>query len=230
MSNKKKSILLPGSFFEKDSQYKLNYLNLKNLHTVYVFDHTVNPVDFKLAMYEIKNAVSFLQNYEDRYFNIGTAVLNINKRKLDSLITKYLNPFLEIDNFKLGLGIGDNKYQENLPNYSNSLEEVIGYLLENFELSKESRSLFLGGNSNENIKLMKKYSIGINQWLGSIKKIYKTRDVYKEIKNPKGSISLCLNKDLALENKIIFNDIELIYIIRESSTEDYMSQVDHFFK
>ena len=181
-------------------------------------------------MYEIKNAVSFLQNYEDRNFNIGTAVLNINKRKLDSLITKYLNPFLEIDNFKLGLGIGDNKYQENLPNYSNSLEEVIGYLFENFELSKESRSLFLGGNSNENIKLMKKYSIGINQWLGSIKDIYKTRDVYKEIKNPKGSISLCLNKDLALENKIIFNDIELIYIIRESSTEDYRSQLDHFFK
>ena len=155
MSNQKKSILLPGSFFEKDSQYKLNYLNLKNLHTVYVFDHTVNPVDFKLPMYEIKNAVSFLQNYEDRNFNIGTAVLNINKRKLDSLITKYFNPFLEIDNFKLGLGIGDNKYQENLPNYSNSLEEVIGYLFENFELSKESRSLFLGGNSNENIKLWK---------------------------------------------------------------------------
>jgi hypothetical protein len=72
-------------------------------------------------MYEIKNAVSALQDYEERNFNIGTAVLNINKRKLDSLITKYLNPFLEIDNFKLGLGIGDNKYQENLPNYSNSL-------------------------------------------------------------------------------------------------------------
>ena len=230
MSNQKKSILLPGSFFEKDSQYKLNYLNLKNLHTVYVFDHTVNPVDSKLAMYEIKNAVSFLQNYEDRNFNIGTAVLNVNKRKLDSLITKYLNPFLEIDNFKLGLGIGDNKYQENLPNYSNSLEEVIGYLFENFELSKDSRSLFLGGNSNENIRLMKKYSIGINQWLGSIKEIYRTRDVYKKIKNPKGAISLCLNKDFALENKIIFNDIELIYIIRESSTEDYRSQVDHFFK
>ena len=179
MSKQKKSILLPGSFFEKDSLYKLEYLNLKNLHTVYVFDHTVNPVDFKLAMYEIKNAVSFLQNYEDRNFNIGTAVLNINKRKLDSLITEYLNPFLEIDNFKLGLGIGDNKYQENLPNYSNSLEEVIGYLFENFELSKESRSLFLGGNSNENIRLMKKYSIGINQWLGSIKEIYETRDIYK---------------------------------------------------
>ena len=129
-----------------------------------------------------------------------------------------------------GLGIGDNKYQENLPNYSNSLEEVIGYLFENFELSKDSRSLFLGGNSNENIRLMKKYSIGINQWLGSIKQIYKTRDVYKKIKNPKGSISLCLNKDFSLENEIIFDDIELIYIIRESSTEDYRSQLDHFFK
>ncbi|MFL2694127.1 MAG: hypothetical protein ACJ0HM_02090 [Candidatus Actinomarina sp.] len=181
-------------------------------------------------MYEIKNAISFLQEYEDRNFNIGTAVLNINKRKLKNLITEYLNPFLEIDNFKLGLGLGDNKYQENLPNYSNNLEEVINYLLENFEFSKESRSLFLGGNSNENIKLMKKYSIGINQWLGSVKDIYKTKEIYKEIKNQNGSISLCLNKDLALEYKIIDKDIELIYVIKESSTDDYKSQVDYFFK
>ncbi len=230
MNNQKKSIILPGSFFEKDSQDKLKYLNLNNLDTVYVFDHTVNPVDDKLAMYEIKNAVSSLQEYEDRNFNIGTAVLNINKRKLNNLITEYLNPFLEIDNFKLGLGVGDNKYQENLPNYSNSLEEVISYLLEKFKFSKESRSLFLGGNSSENIKLMKKYSIGINQWLGPVKEIYKTREIYKEIKNQNGSISLCLNKDLALENKLIDKDIELIYIIKESSTDDYKSQVDYFFK
>tara|TARA_B100001173_G_scaffold192195_1_gene165848 strand:+ start:119 stop:811 length:693 start_codon:yes stop_codon:yes gene_type:complete len=230
MNNQKKSIILPGSFFEKDSQDKLKYLNLNNLDTVYVFDHTVNPVDDKLAMYEIKNAVNSLQEYEDRNFNIGTAVLNINKRKLNNLITEYLNPFLEIDNFKLGLGVGDNKYQENLPNYSNSLEEVIIYLLEKFKFSKESRSLFLGGNSSENIKLMKKYSIGINQWLGPVKEIYKTREIYKEIKNQNGSISLCLNKDLALENKLIDKDIELIYIIKESSTDDYKSQVDYFFK
>ena len=230
MNNQKKSIILPGSFFEKDSQDKLKYLNLNNLDTVYVFDHTVNPVDDKLAMYEIKNAVNSLQEYEDRNFNIGTAVLNINKRKLNNLITEYLNPFLEIDNFKLGLGVGDNKYQENLPNYSNNLEEVIIYLLEKFKFSKESRSLFLGGNSSENIKLMKKYSIGINQWLGPVKEIYKTREIYKEIKKQNGSISLCLNKDLALENKLTDKDIELIYIIKESSTDDYKSQVDYFFK
>ena len=112
----------------------------------------------------------------------------------------------------------------------NNMGYYAGTQTVDFELSKERRSLILGGNSNENIKLMKKYSIGINQWLGSIKEIYKTRDIYKEIKNPKGSISLCLNKDFSLENEIIFDDIELIYIIRESSTEDYRSQLDHFFK
>ena len=140
MSSQKKSVLLPGSFFEKDSQKKLDYLKSKNLDTVYVSDHSVNPADDKLAMYEIRHAVSSLQYYEDRNFNIGTAVLNINKRKIDNLITEYLNPFLDIEKFKLGLGVGDNKYQKNLPNYSNNIEDVISYLLENFDALKHDIS------------------------------------------------------------------------------------------
>ena len=230
MSKQKKSILLPGSFFEKDSLYKLEYLNLKNLHTVYVFDHTVNPADDKLAMYEIKKSISLLESFEDRNFNIGTAVLNINKRKLNNLITEYINPFFEIENFKLGLGVGDNKYQKNLPNYSNNIEEVITFLLEKFEISKESKNIFLGGNSNQNIKIMQKYSVGINQWLGSIDKLYKTREIYKKIVRPMGSISLCVNKEIYLKNKIIFDDIELIFIIKEGSSEDFFPQIDRFFK
>tara|TARA_B100001250_G_scaffold410052_1_gene435705 strand:- start:96 stop:809 length:714 start_codon:yes stop_codon:yes gene_type:complete len=228
MSSQKKSVLLPGSFFEKNSQKKLDYLKTKNLYTVYVFDHTANPVDDKLAMYEIKRSISLLESYEDRNFNIGTAVLNINKRRLDNLITEYINPFLDIENFKLGLGVGDYKYQKNLPNYSNNIEEIISYLLENFEISKESKNIFLGGNSNQNIKIMKKYSVGINQWLGSINELYKTRDIYKKIDRPMGSISLCVNKDLYLKNKIIFDDIESIFIIEEGSSENFYSQVDIF--
>jgi len=230
MSSQKKSVLLPGSFFEKDSHEKLDYLKSKNLYTVYVFDHTANPADEKLAMYEIKKSVSLLKSYEDRNFNIGTAVLNINKRKLNNLITEYLNPFLEIENFKLGLGVGDNKYQKNLPNYSNNLEEVISYLIENFDISKEGKNIFLGGNSNQNIQIMKKYSVGINQWLGSLSELYKTRELYKKIDRPMGSISLCVNKDLYLNNKKIFDDIELIFIIKEESSDNFFSQIDHFFK
>ena len=229
MSSQKKSVLLPGSFFEKDSQKKLDYLKSKNLDTVYVSDHSVNPADDKLAMYEIRHAVNSLQDYEDRNFNIGTAVLNINKRKIDNLITEYLNPFLDIEKFKLGLGVGDNKYQKNLPNYSNNIEDVISYLLENFEISKDGKNIFIGSNSNQNIKIMNKYSVGINQWLGSINELYKTRDKYKKIDKPRGSISLCVNKDLYLKNKIIFDDIELIFLIKEGTSENFFPQVDHFF-
>jgi len=228
MSKQNKAVLLPGSFFEKDIQKKLDYLNQKNLETVYVFDHSNNPVDTKLAMYEIRNSISLLQNYEERKFNIGTAVLNINKRKIDDLINKYINPFLEIDGFKLGLGLGDHTIEQNLPNYSNNLEEVVSYIVENFELSKEGKSIFLGGQSNLIIKTMKQYSLGINQWLGSVDLLYKKRAMFNKIDKPLGSISLCLNKKLVSEKNIYFKDIELIYIINESSADNFYSQVDNF--
>ena len=228
MSKQNKAVLLPGTFFEKDIQKKLDYLNQKNLETVYVFDHSNNPVDTKLAMYEIRNSISLLQNYEERKFNIGTAVLNINKRKIDDLINKYINPFLEIDGFKLGLGLGDHTIEQNLPNYSNNLEEVVSYIVENFELSKEGKSIFLGGQSNLIIKTMKQYSLGINQWLGSVDLLYKKRAMFNKIDKPLGSISLCLNKKLVSEKNIYFKDIELIYIINESSADNFYSQVDNF--
>ena len=228
MSKQNKAVLLPGTFFEKDIQKKLDYLNQKNLETVYVFDHSNNPVDTKLAMYEIRNSISLLQNYEERKFNIGTAVLNINKRKVDDLINKFINPFLEIDGFKLGLGLGGHTIEQNLPNYSNNLEEVVSYIVENFELSKEGKSIFLGGQSNLIIKTMKQYSLGINQWLGSVDLLYKKRAMFNKIDKPLGSISLCLNKKLVSEKNIYFKDIELIYIINESSADNFYSQVDNF--
>ena len=228
MSKQNKAVLLPGTFFEKDIQKKLDYLNQKNLETVYVFDHSNNPVDSKLAMYEIRNSINLLQNYEERKFNIGTAVLNINKRKIDNLINKYINPFLEIDGFKLGLGLGDDKYEQNLPNFSNNLEEVLSYIVENFKLSKDGKSIFLGGQSNLIINTMKKYSVGINQWLGSVDSLYKKREMFNKIDKPLGSISLCLNKKLVSRKNIDFEDIELIYIINESSSDNFYTQVDNF--
>jgi len=228
MSKQNNAVLLPGTFFEKDIQKKLDYLNQKNLQTVYVFDHSNNPVDSKLHMYEIRNSINLLQNYEKRKFNIGTAVLNINKRKIDNLINKYINPFLEIDGFKLGLGLGDDTYEQNLPNYSNNLEKIVSYIVENFELSKDGKSIFLGGQSNLIIKTMKQYSVGINQWLGSVESLYKKREIFNKIDKPLGSISLCLNKKLVSDKNIDFKDIELIYIIKESSSDNFYSQVDNF--
>ncbi len=228
MSNQNKAVLLPGTFFEKDFKKKLDYLNQKNLQTVYVFDHSNNPVDSKLHMYEIRKSINLLQNYKERKFNIGTAVLNINKRKIDNLINEYINPFLEIDGFKLGLGLGDDAYEQNLTNYSNNLEEVVSYIVENFKLSKEGKSIFLGGQSNLIIKTMKQYSVGINQWLGSVDSLYKKREMFNKIDKPLGSISLCLNKKLFSEKNIDFKDIELIFIIKESSSDNFYSQVDNF--
>jgi len=228
MSKQKKSILLPGSFFEKDIQKKLDYLNLKNLNTIYVFDHLINPVDSKLPMYEIRNSINLLQNYEERKFNIGTAVLNINKRKIDDLINEYINPFLEIDGFKLGLGLGNSKYQKNLPNYSNNLDEVVSYIVDKFDLSKEGDNLFLGGNSNFVMQIMQKYSVGINQWLGTADSLYQKMDIFNKLEKPLGSVSLCLNKEFTLGNDINYEDVEFIYIIKESSSEKFYSQVDNF--
>ena len=75
---------------------------------------------------------------------------------------------------------------------------------------------------------MKQYSLGINQWLGSIDSLYKKREIYNKIDEPLGSISLCLNKKLASEKNIDFNDIELIYIIKESISDNFYSHVDNF--
>ncbi len=50
MNKQNKSLLLPGTFFEKDIQRKLDYLNLKDLNTVYVFDHLINPIGIKVEL------------------------------------------------------------------------------------------------------------------------------------------------------------------------------------
>jgi len=228
MNKQKKSILLPGSFFENDIQKKLDYINLKKLDTVYVFDHSVNPVDSTLPMYEIRKSINLLQEYEERKFNIGTAVLNINKRKIANLINEYINPFLEIDGFKLGLGLGDDKYQKNLTRYSNNLEEVVSYIVNEFQLSKENKSIFLAGESNLIIEIMKKYSVGINQWLGSKNSFYKKRDIFNKLDRPLGSISLCLNKKLISGKLLNYEDVELIYVIKESNSEKFYTQIDNF--
>jgi len=95
-------------------------------------------------------------------------------------------------------------------------------------LSKDGKSIFLGGQSNLIINTMKKYSLGINQWLGSVDSLYKKREMFNKIDKPLGSISLCLNKKLVSRKNIDLEDIELIYIINESSSDNFYTQVDNF--
>ena len=86
----------------------------------------------------------------------------------------------------------------------------------------------MGGQSNLIIEIMKKYSVGINQWLGSLDSLNKKREIFNKLENPLGSISLCSNNKLILGKGIDFKDIELIYIIKESNSENFYSQVDNF--
>ena len=53
------------------------------------------------------DALSKLNKYE-RNFQTGSMVLNIRKREINDLLKNYLNPLIEIKNFNLGIGIGDD--------------------------------------------------------------------------------------------------------------------------
>ena len=101
MSNNS-SVLLPGTFFEQEYKRKLEYLSRNNVNCVYLYDHSVNPSDNQKTVYKIKKSLSLLQEYENKNFNLGLCVLNINSRKKDLLFSNFINPMMEIENFKLG--------------------------------------------------------------------------------------------------------------------------------
>ena len=76
------------------------------------------------------DALSKLDKYE-RNFKIGSMVLNIRKREINELMENYLNPLMEIKNFNLGIGIGDDKYEIQKDIYDNNIEEVIKKIIAN---------------------------------------------------------------------------------------------------
>ena len=93
-----------------NTKKKIDKLNNLEIKTVYVFDHSINPEIKKLPVYKIMDALSKLDKYE-RNFKIGSMVLNIRKREINELVENYINPLMEIKNFNLGIGIGDDKYE-----------------------------------------------------------------------------------------------------------------------
>lgn len=227
MSNQIKSVLLPGSFFNIESKRKIQYLNQKEINTLYLFDHTLNPLNKKDDMYEIKKSVFELENYKDRLFNIGTLILNINKRNSEKLFYDYLDPFLEIKNFKLGLGTGDNKFEEMKVNYQNEIDEVIKKLLKSNTFSIDGNNLFLGGNSKSKLNLIRKYSLGINQWEISKMNLEIKSEIYKKIKNPIGNLSQCIHIGEKNYFKNFDLNIELIYILKDSSLDQFYNQIQN---
>ena len=221
------SILLNGSFFEEEYQKKIDKLNNLEIKTVYVFDHSINPEIKKLPVYKIMDALSKLDKYE-RNFQIGSMVLNIRKREINDLMENYLNPLMEIKNFNLGIGIGDNKYEIQKDIYDNNIEEVIKKIIANKNYEENNVNLVIGGSSQKLNALALKYGLGTNQWEGDIINLLKKIEVHSKAKSKELNVSYC-TKDLSFDGKTISQDnFEIIYVLSEKKS--FNKQIDEIEK
>lgn len=221
------SILLNGSFFEEEYQKKIDKLNNLEIKTVYVFDHSINPEIKKLPVYKIMDALSKLDKYE-RNFQIGSMVLNIRKREINELMENYLNPLLEIKNFNLGIGIGDDKYEIQKDIYDNNIEEVIKKIIANKNYEENNVNLVIGGSSQKLNALALKYGLGTNQWEGDIINLLKKIEVHSKVKSKELNVSYC-TKDLSFDGKTISQEnFEIIYVLSEKKS--FNKQIDEIEK
>ena len=221
------SILLNGSFFEGEYQKKIDKLNNLEIKTVYVFDHSINPEIKKLPVYKIMDALSKLDKYE-RNFQIGSMVLNIRKREINDLMENYLNPLMEIKNFNLGIGIGDNKYEIQKDIYDNNIEEVIKKIIANKNYEENNVNLVIGGSSQKLNALALKYGLGTNQWEGDIINLLKKIEVHSKAKSKELNVSYC-TKDLSFDGKTISQEnFEIIYVLSEKKS--FNKQIDEIEK
>ena len=222
-----KSILLNGSFFEEEYQKKIDKLNNLEIKTVYVFDHNINPEIKKLPVYKIMDALSKLDKYE-RNFKIGSMVLNIRKREINELMENYLNPLMEIKNFNLGIGIGDDKYEIQKDIYDNNIEEVIKKIIANKNYEENNVNLVIGGSSQKLNALALKYGLGTNQWEGDIINLLKKIEVHSKAKSKELNVSYC-TKDLSFDGKTISQEnFEIIYVLSEKKS--FNKQIDEIEK
>ena len=221
------SILLNGSFFEEEYQKKIDKLNNLEIKTVYVFDHSINPEVKKLPVYKIMDALSKLDKYE-RNFKIGSMVLNVRKREINELMENYLNPLMEIKNFNLGIGIGDNKYEIQKDIYDNNIEEVIKKIIANKNYEENNVNLVIGGSSQKLNALALKYGLGTNQWEGDIINLLKKIEVHSKAKSKELNVSYC-TKDLSFDGKTISQEnFEIIYVLSEKKS--FNKQIDEIEK
>jgi len=222
----KNSILLPSTFFNSDVKVKIEKLNCSKLDTVYLFDHTVNPVNRLKDVYRLLDGFELLNSYLSENKNIGSCVLNINSRNKYKLTKNYIEKFIQIKNFKLGLGTGDLLY-ESTKKFKNKLDETIEEIISN--KSNKLGSIFLGGNSQSILEVSRKYSLGINQWLGTNEQFLKKFNLYKEFKKPKGSLSRCVGLNYK-NNELDYIDYEKIFIFKDTNTQKFLKTVDIIFK
>ena len=221
-----KSLLLNGSFFEDEYLKKIDIINNLEIKSVYVFDHYQNPEIKSKPVYEIKEAISKL-NEVNKNFQLGSMVLNVRKRKKDILLNDYIYQFMEIKNFNLGLGIGDEKYEKKDKIFENNIEDII-FEIQNHKIYDTNKiDIIVGGNSKFFIDLSLKYSTGLNQWQGSIENIDNKINLFKKSNINVSKISYC-TKNLKFSGKEFNANIEIIYVLSENKT--FKDQIDDISK
>lgn len=223
--NKKNSLTLPPQFFEKDFEKKLSHIFKLSIDVLYLFDHFKNPIDASKPTYKFMDKVFTLYEKVKNEIEIGVCVLNVNARDSEILIEDIIDPLLELKNINLGLGTGDNKYEKHDFIFNNDIEEIIKYILNNNNFISNNSTLFIGGNSQYKIDLFKKYNLGINQWMGSDSDFLDKQNIYKNLINPKGSLSRCVN----VKKKYEF-DYEQIFVVKDSNLKIFQETIDNIFK
>ena len=173
------------------------------------------------------DALSKLDKYE-RNFKIGSMVLNIRKREINELMENYLNPLMEIKNFNLGIGIGDDKYEIQKDIYDNNIEEVIKKIIANKNYEENNVNLVIGGSSQKLNALALKYGLGTNQWEGDKINLLKKIEVHSKAKSKELNVSYC-TKDLSFDGKTISQEnFEIIYVLSEKKS--FNKQIDEIEK
>ena len=79
------------------------------------------------------------------------------------------------------------------------------------------------------LKLMNKYEIGINQWIGTKNSFQKKESLFNQIMHPRGNLSLCSKAD----NPIFFDsklNYEKIYVLKDSNREIFFETIDNIFR
>ena len=223
--NKKNSLLLPPQFFETDSDEKIRNILDLDVDALYLFDHFKNPKDSSKPTYIFTEEIFSLYKKVNNEIEVGVCVLNVNARDSNILFKDIIDPLLELKNINIGLGTGDNKYEKHDEIFNNDIEEIITYILKNNNFISNNSTLFIGGNSQSKLDLLKKYNLGINQWMGSDSDFIDKQDIYKNLINPIGRLSRCVT------NKKMYEfDYEKIFVVKDSNLKIFQKTIDNIFK
>ena len=221
----KKSILLPGSFFEERWQTKIDLIAIENRYnTIYFYDHDVNPVNKNLPVYAQYEAINKVQDH-NADLRLGTLITNITRHSLDKICTSLNNFLLMSKGFDLGIGIGDDMYEAKSKQNDLDIKATIDGILSNFIFDNNDLSIFIGGASDYVKGLAVQYDLGLNLWNRNPKYIEK---VFKELgKKDNGRNSFTVHQDLIhTRGSPPSYCEEVIFVMKDSSFDEFIKQLD----